>query len=122
MAYQYTPCQIIDIQDETDVVRRFFFKVPDDMPFDFKPGQFIMLNLPIDAKFTNRSYSIASPPYGNHTFELAIVLNPKGRGTPYLWEKIGKGSTIDVSKPIGKFTLQLPIEEDLCFIGTGTGI
>jgi ferredoxin-NADP reductase len=122
MAYKYTPCQITDVLDETDIVKRFFFKVPDEMPFDFKPGQFIMLNLPIDSKFTNRSYSIASPPYGDHTFELAIVLNPKGLGTPFLWEKVAKGTIIDVSKPIGKFVLEQPIVEDLCFVGTGTGI
>jgi CDP-4-dehydro-6-deoxyglucose reductase len=81
-----------------------------------------MLHLPIEAKYKNRSYSIASPPLKDNTFELVIVLNPKGLGTPFLWEKITKGSSIDVSKPLGKFCLQEPIEEDLCFIGTGTGI
>lgn len=120
--YKYTNCEIIDIKVESDLVKRFFFKVPDEVPFDFKPGQFVMLNLPIASKFTNRSYSIASPPYGNNIFELAIVLNPKGLGTPYLWEAIDKGSIIPVSKPLGKFSLIEPITEDLCFIGTGTGI
>jgi ferredoxin-NADP reductase len=120
--YKYTPCSVIDIIEETDLVKRFVFKVPDEIPFDFKPGQFVMLHLPIDSKYKNRSYSIASPPYGNNTFELAIVLNPKGIGTPYLWENIKVGKKIDVSKPLGKFTIQEPIEEDLCFIGTGTGI
>jgi CDP-4-dehydro-6-deoxyglucose reductase len=81
-----------------------------------------MLNLPIESKFKNRSYSIASPPSTNNTFELAIVLNPQGLGTPYLWEEIAIGSSVEVSKPLGKFILQQPIEEDLCFIGTGTGI
>lgn len=122
MSYKYNICHVTDIIDETDLVKRFFFKIPDDQLFDFKPGQFIMLNLPIEAKFTNRSYSIASPPYNNNTFELAIVLNPKGLGTPYLWEEVKKGSELQVSKALGKFTLHFPIEEDLCFIGTGTGI
>jgi ferredoxin-NADP reductase len=122
MAYTYYDCTITGIRDETEMVRRFFFKAPENTPFDFKPGQFVMLNLPIDAKFTNRSYSIASPPVGDNTFELVIVLNPKGKGTPYLWENVAEGSIIPVTKPIGKFILKEPIEEDLCFIGTGTGI
>jgi CDP-4-dehydro-6-deoxyglucose reductase len=122
MSYKYHKCLITDVLAETDQVKRFFFKVPDDFPFDFKPGQFVMLHLPIESKYKNRSYSIASPPFGNNTFELAIVLNPKGLGTPYLWENIDVGSLVDVSKPLGKFTIQEPIEEDLCFIGTGTGI
>ena len=122
MSYKYNPCTITDIITETDLVKRFFFKVPDATPFDFKPGQFVMLHLPIESKYKNRSYSIASPPYGNNTFELAIVLNPKGLGTPYLWENVAVNSSIDVSRPLGKFILQQPIEEDICFIGTGTGI
>ena len=122
MPYKYHPCHITEIFSETDLVKRFFFKVSDEFPFDFKPGQFVMLDLPIESKYKNRSYSIASPPYGNNTFELAIVLNPQGLGTPYLWEKVEVGSAIDVSNPLGKFILQEPIEEDICFIGTGTGI
>ena len=122
MSYKFNPCHVTKIISETDLVKRFFFKVSDEYTFDFKPGQFVMLLLPIESKYQNRSYSIASPPFGDNTFELAIVLNPKGLGTPYLWEKVEIGSAIEVSKPLGKFILQEPIEEDICFIGTGTGI
>jgi CDP-4-dehydro-6-deoxyglucose reductase len=120
--YKYNSCQVTNIISETENVKRYFFKVPDEIPFDFKPGQFIMINLPIPSKYTNRSYSIASPPLGNNTFELVIVLNPNGLGTPYLWENVDVGSPMEVSKPLGKFNLQIPIVEDLCFVGTGTGI
>ena len=122
MSYTFNPCHVTKIISETDLVKRFFFKVSNENTFDFKPGQFVMLLLPIESKYQNRSYSIASPPFGDNTFELAIVLNPKGLGTPYLWEKVEIGSAIEVSKPLGKFILQEPIEEDICFIGTGTGI
>lgn len=122
MAYIYNECLVTKVIDETDLVKRFFFKVPDEIPFHFKAGQFIMLNLPIESKFKNRSYSIASPPSNDNTFELVIVLNPNGLGTPYLWDHVNAGASIEVSKPLGKFSLTQPIEEDLCFIGTGTGI
>ena len=114
--------KIIKIENATALTRRFWIQVSEIESFDFKPGQFVMLLLPIESKYQNRSYSIASPPFGDNTFELAIVLNPKGLGTPYLWEKVEIGSAIEVSKPLGKFILQEPIEEDICFIGTGTGI
>jgi len=120
MAYQYTPATVVDIQDETDVVKRFYIKMPDDMEFRFRAGQFIMLDLPIDSKYTNRSYSIASAPSTDNIFELCIVLNPKGMGTPYLFEKINIGSTLMVSKVLGKFVLPETIETDICFICTGT--
>jgi CDP-4-dehydro-6-deoxyglucose reductase len=122
MAYEFHDATIIDILDETDVVKRFFIKVPDDRPFSFKAGQFIMFDLPIDAKYTNRSYSIASAPSDDNTFELCIVLNPKGLGTPYMWENFKVGTTVKISRVLGKFQLKEPIEEDICFICTGTGI
>lgn len=122
MSYKYNKSTVYKIIQETELVKRFFFKFPDETPFSFQAGQFIMLNLPIASKFTNRSYSIASAPAKDNTFELAIVLNPKGLGTPYLWDNIEVGSEIDVSKALGKFTLKDPIEEDICFVCTGTGI
>lgn len=122
MAYHYEDCVITGIQNINENVKRFFIKFPETVSFHFTPGQFVMLNLPIEAKVTNRSYSIASPPSGDNVFELVIVLNPKGMGTPYLWEKARVGDTIKVSKALGKFSLPAEIEYDLCFICTGTGI
>lgn len=122
MKYSYYPCHVTSIIDVTETVKRFFFKIDTEINFSFKPGQFIMFDLPISSKYTNRSYSIASPPSLDNTFELVIVLNPKGLGTPYLWEHVSVGSKLMVSKPLGKFVLNEPIVEDICFIGTGTGI
>ena len=76
MAYRYDDATIVKIIDETDMVKRFFIKMPDTIKFTFKAGQFIMINLPIQAKYTNRSYSIASAPSDDNIFELCIVLKP----------------------------------------------
>jgi len=122
MAYQFQEATVVDIIDENDIVKRFFIKVPDEIPFSFKSGQFIMLDLPIESKYTNRSYSIASAPSDDNIFELCIVLNPTGLGTPYLFNEIKVGSKVMISKVLGKFGLQVPIDHDICFICTGTGI
>lgn len=122
MAYEFYDASIANIIDENDVVKRFFIKVPDERPFSFKAGQFIMVDLPIDSKYTNRSYSIASAPTADNMFELCIVLNPKGMGTPYMWENYKVGTTVKLSRVLGKFTLPEVIDRDICFICTGTGI
>ena len=122
MAYTYHDATIIRIQNENDSVRRFTFKMPDSVDFRFKAGQFVMLDLPIAAKFTNRSYSIASPPSEDNTFELCIVLKPDGLGTPYLWNHVKEGDVIKCSDALGKFVLPENIDMELCFICTGTGI
>ena len=88
MPYEFYDATIVNIIDENDVVKRYFIKVPEERPFSFKAGQFVMVDLPIDSKYTNRSYSIASAPTNDNTFELCIVINPKGIGTPYMWRII----------------------------------
>ncbi|MBP6335288.1 MAG: oxidoreductase [Bacteroidia bacterium] len=122
MAYTYTDCKFVQIKDESDVVKRYYIKFPDEVEFRFKAGQFVMLDLPIPAKYTNRAYSIASPPSEDNIFELAIVLNPQGKGTPFLFENAKEGTSVKVTKALGKFTITEPIDHDICFICTGTGI
>jgi ferredoxin-NADP reductase len=122
MPYEYHDCEVVDVIAETDVMRRYFIRVPEEIPFSYRAGQFIMLDLPIESKITNRSYSIASAPGESRTFELLISLKPDGLGTPFLFENIRAGSRLKVSKAIGKFCLPENLETDLCFICTGAGI
>ena len=122
MKQTFYDAEITHIIDESPAVKRFFFRVPHLKRFEFKPGQFVMLNLPIDSKISYRSYSIASAPGNDNEFELIIVLNPPGQGTPFMWENYKVGSIVPVVGPLGKFTLPEKIEHDLCFIATGTGI
>ncbi len=122
MAYEFFDCKVVDIIDESDVVKRYFIQFPESISFSFKAGQFVMLDLPIPTKVTNRSYSIASAPGNDNVVELAIVINPDGIGTPYIFENIKKNSIVKCTKALGKFGLPVTIDVDLCFICTGTGI
>jgi CDP-4-dehydro-6-deoxyglucose reductase len=122
MAYYYHDCEVINVLDAAPGVKRYILKYPETFQLDFKAGQFIMLDLPIDSKYTNRSYSIASACNKENWLELLIVLNPKGLGTPHLFDNVSVGSFLKASSPLGKFTLVDPIETDLCFVCTGTGV
>lgn len=122
MKQTFYDAEIVKIINETNTTKRFFFKVNHLPQFEFKAGQFVMIDLPIDSKITYRSYSIASAPNGTNEFELLIVLNPDGKGTPYLWENIVVGSIVKVAGPVGKFTLPEELDREVCFLCTGTGI
>lgn len=112
------------IESETSNIKRFWIKVPEVESFDFIPGQFVTLDLPIHEKINKRwrSYSIASWPDGTNVFELLIVLLEQGAGTTYLFNHVHEGSELTFRGPQGVFTLPVPIEKDLYFISTGTGI
>jgi ferredoxin-NADP reductase len=116
--------KVIRIQNETAVTKRYFIEVPELDVFDFIPGQFVTLDLPIHEKLNKRmrSYSIASWPDGTNVFELIIVLDKIGAGTNYIFDEVKVGSELTFRGAQGVFTLKQPLEKDIFLICTGTGI
>jgi len=121
---KWKEAKVVDIIKETASTKRFLLETKEEEPLEFRPGQFVTLDLPIHETRQKRwrSYSIASAPNPNQPFELCIVQLPNGAGTKYLFESIEIGSTITYKEPAGVFTLKNPIERDLVMICTGTGI
>jgi CDP-4-dehydro-6-deoxyglucose reductase len=117
--------KVIRIEDHTATTKRFWIEVPDTTAFDFIPGQFITLDLPIHEKVNKRwrSYSIASWPDGSNVFELVIVLLEGGLGTNYLFKEVFVGSELTFRGPQGVFILKEDdLQKDIFLICTGTGI
>lgn len=116
--------KVTRIVDETQTTRRFWIEMNSGEPFNFIPGQFVTLDLPIHEKPNKRwrSYSIASWPDGTPTIELLIVYLEGGLGTQYLFNEVRVGSELTLRGPLGVFTLPEFIEKDLFLICTGTGI
>jgi glycine betaine catabolism B len=84
----------------------------------------VTIDLPIHEKPNKRwrSYSIASWPDRTNVIELLIVLLEGGKGTSYLFQEGKVGLELILRGPQGVFTLPNPIDRDLYFICTGTGI
>src|ERR1044071_1234337 len=117
--------KVIRIENATAQTRRFWIEVPELESFDFKPGQFVTLDLPIHEQKNKRwrSYSIASAPDGTNVFELVIVLLEGGLGTTYIFNEVVVGSELTLRGPQGVFTLDDDdLSKDIIMICTGTGI
>lgn len=112
------------IEQVTHNTRLYRIELPETNSFDFKPGQFLTLDLPIHEQRNKRwrSYSIASPPDGTNIIELLIVLSKDGTGTKYLFEEVKTGSSLTLRGPQGIFVLPQHTDKELFFICTGTGI
>ena len=110
--------KVIRIENETYNTRRYWIEIPELSSFDFIPGQFVTLDLPIHEKPNKRwrSYSIASWPDGTNVFELLIVLLEDGLGTPWLFKNVVVGSELILRGPQGVFTLDEDnLQKDLFF-------
>jgi ferredoxin-NADP reductase len=115
---------VIQILEETTLTRRFWIQIPEVESFNFIPGQFVTLDLPIHEKKNKRwrSYSIASSPDGTNVIELVIVFLEGGAGTTYIFNEVKEGSELLLRGPQGVFVLPQTIDRDLFLICTGTGV
>ena len=114
------------IENVNPNIKRFWVELPELDKIDFVPGQFMTFDLPIHEKKHRRlrSYSIASAPDGTNVLEFVIVLLEGGLGTTYLFKEVKVGTPLRLRGALGKFTLPetLPMDRELCFICTGTGL
>ena len=111
--------KLIRTTDLAPEVRHFEFEVPGARELHFSPGQFVSVIHRIEGKEITRAYSIASPRSANR-FSLCLNRVQDGLVSPYLFG-LGSGDEIEVSEPLGYFTLRHPGHKAL-FIATGTGI
>lgn len=124
MLPEWQKAVVTQISQVTPLTRRYWLELPDTLQFDFRPGQFVTLDLPIHEKRNKRwrSYSIASMPDGTNVIELVIVQMEGGAGTDYLFNQVDVGSELVLRGPQGVFVLPEHVPDNLILICTGTGI
>jgi len=109
---------------ETPEVKTFRF-VPLDgggLPFDYLPGQYLILTLMIDGKPVRRSYTIASPPSRNHYVEISVKREEHGLISRHLHDQLREEEIVSVSAPAGRFTFAGHEADAIVMIAGGVGI
>jgi CDP-4-dehydro-6-deoxyglucose reductase len=116
--------KVTRIENAGDNTKRFWIDTGDIDNFNFKPGQFITLDLPIGEKRLDRwrSYSIANAP-GVTTIELCIVHLEGGRASGYFFNEVELGTEVTFKGPDGTFILpESDLQKTVVMVCTGTGI
>jgi NAD(P)H-flavin reductase len=90
--------------------------------FEFEAGQFVSISaVKPDGKRLARDYSIFSPPSFRRGFELCVKRVEGGFMSNYLCDaKVG--SKINAIGPMGGFIIRRPLQPEVFFVATGTGI
>ena len=116
--------RIAAIFQETPDVRTLRLMSADggEFPFVYQPGQFINIQLMIDGKRVNRSYTLASSPTRSDACELTIKREPSGLASRYIHESLRVGDVLPVSGPSGKFVFTGDSASGVVLIAGGVGI
>lgn len=120
----------VRIIDETPDVKTFVFAADTPLQFNYKPGQFVTLDLPINGESVLRSYSISSTPSRPHTLEITVKRVPSpdaasirpGLVSNWLHDNLKVGGQVKLSGPLGKFTCGIRPAAKLLMISAGSGI
>ncbi len=102
-------------------VRELVFARVDGKPVTFAPGQWFNLMLPHDGGELKRAYSVASPPIGDPTFEVAVTRVVGGPASEHL-HAMAEGASFRAVGPSGLFTRAADDSRPALFVGTGTGV
>ena len=117
--------ELVRIFQETPDVKTFRFVNPagGPLPFEHVAGQYLNLNLTIDGKRMNRSYTIASTPTRNAYCEISVKRAPNGNGgSKHVHDTFREGQRIKVSAPAGKFLFRGDESSRVVLIAGGIGI
>jgi ferredoxin-NADP reductase len=98
------------------------FRVTDDQPLSFLPGQWIGLEEEVPGLGPRRSsYCIFSPPSDDGSFQLLIRVLPDGPLSQHL-VTLDRGYQVKFRGPLGRSMLPKPRDSDLVLMATGVGI
>jgi len=112
----------VKVIQETWDVRTFCFMAEQPVMFFFKPGQFVTLELEIDAQQIMRSYTISSSPSVPYSFSITVKRVPGGLVSNWLHDNLNEGDVLAVHGPVGNFNcIDYPAERILMLSG-GVGI
>ena len=100
----------------------FTFCAPSGALFDFKPGQFLTLEIPIPGGSIHRTYTISSSPSRPRSITITAKAQDDSIGTRWMLDYLVPGVQIKAIGPAGLFTfLEKPAQKHL-FISAGSGI
>ena len=118
---RFWDARVSKIVSLTPTVKHFVLDYPKEADSRFIAGQFMMVHLEKDGKPHKKPYSIASSPSLDHQIELCIKLVEGGYVSTWFFN-LKEGDVIHTSIPYGVFTIREPWQENLVFVGTGTGV
>lgn len=116
--------RVTRVARETDDAISIYLCEADGSPLEFRPGQFLSVDVTVDGERCRRAYSLASPCIEGAPRHITVKRISDGRVSNHLNETIREGDELAVLGPSGSFTVEpQPVSErQLVMIAGGSGI
>lgn len=107
---------------ETSDTATFTFRAPSGAYFDYRPGQFLTLDLPVPGGNVQRTYTISSSPSRPLSISITVKAQMDSIGTRWMLDHLRPGMRIRAYGPSGIFSFVNHEAPKYLFISAGSGI
>lgn len=116
------PIECVSVVPEGPNTVSFTFRAPSGAWFDYQPGQFLTLELPVPGKPIHRTYTISSSPSRPLSISLTVKAQGASIGTRWMLDNLREGTRIRAIGPGGIFVPDVPADKKLLLISAGSGV
>jgi ferredoxin-NADP reductase len=113
----FSPAPVLAVFDETPEIRTFRVARPEG--FEFRPGQFLTVQVQLDGRPVTRCYTISSSPGALGYLEISV--KRQGLVSSMLHSTVRPGSTLAVRPPAGGFLYPQGDDRPLVLVSGGVG-
>ena len=127
--------RVLEVRRETVDSATLVIKPGWGFTFDYEPGQYIGIGVPVDGRWRWRSYSLTSTPIGGQrrsdrgagsaaerTITITVKAMPEGFLSTHLVDGLEPGTVVRLAAPQGNFVMPNPAPERVLFVTAGSGI
>ena len=114
--------ECVSVIPEVPNTATFSFRAPSGALFDFLPGQFLTLELPLPGGTVHRTYTISSSPSRPRSISITAKAQADSIGTRWMLDHLCPGTRIRAFGPAGVFSHLNHQAAKYLFISAGSGI
>lgn len=116
------PLECAMVVPETADAATFTFRAPSGAWFDYQPGQFITLDLPLPSGNVQRTYTISSSPSRPLSISVTVKAQRTSLATRWMLDHLRPGMRIKAYGPSGIFSSHRHPAKKHLFISAGSGV
>ncbi len=116
------PLECVAVVPEARDVATFSFRAPSNAWFDYLPGQFLTLALPLPGGTVHRTYTISSSPSRPLSLTITVKAQPDSVASRWMLEHLRPGMCLDATGPAGLFSFQQHPADKYLLISAGSGV
>ena len=114
--------ECVMVVPETRDTTTFIFRAPSGAWFDYQPGQFVTLDLPVPGGNVQRTYTISSSPSRPLSISVTAKAQADSIGTRWMMDYLKPGMRLKAYGPGGIFSFHRHMAPKYLFISAGSGI